>query len=585
MKLFPTLFKSIKKFYAAQFDVTFFPDAYEDNCFCGPYSFEVKMASDMDVCTNYPDFAVICSFIENFSEKLKLNLPNIEELQLLLENTENVNPNLAQLVAQLLRKINKSVKYDKWERGLQRFAHTYSHQDGWELERFGFKKAKLEVKIRVFKNLLETQFDGYKSFKEKVNLVSAKELRLQPCGRDKHGVSYWCQLDEFANLRVYRDDQDEETWKLVARSREELVELIDELEKKNPSSIGRETSVDESESGITTPMVLSEAPTPVDSKAATPVTSGRTSPVLDTGQVKDKLNESESVVQTSKLSTEVIAKKEKVEKKRKQSREEESSETVPSSDGSLTNNKDIPAIDNPDKPREVNLVKNVEEKPETKTDLVTKAKSNESLPTEVHKTIDLRSNIKKTESPEFKKKASNLDAIINMSVSKSVGEKLGGKLEAKVAAIKELPPPSLRKEKLLTSKENIVKRDGKHPNSSNEEKEKSLQETAYKEVSVKQLPTKIPKEPDKNVRLEEEKRKLDEQGEFEPINKKSKLDTMNESQNTSQSKIGEKSLEPSVKSVPTSKKLSSVEEIESNEKSVKKIPEISQQVDTKNIAK
>lgn len=89
LKLFPTLFKSIKKFYDAQFDVTFFPDAFEDNCFCGPYSFEVKMASDMDVCTNYPDFAVICSFIENFSEKLKLNLPNIEELQLLLENTEN----------------------------------------------------------------------------------------------------------------------------------------------------------------------------------------------------------------------------------------------------------------------------------------------------------------------------------------------------------------------------------------------------------------------------------------------------------------------------------------------------------------
>lgn len=50
-----------------------------------------------------------------------------------------------------MRKINKGVKFDKWERGLQRFAHSYSHQDGWELERFGFKKAKLEVKIRVLK--------------------------------------------------------------------------------------------------------------------------------------------------------------------------------------------------------------------------------------------------------------------------------------------------------------------------------------------------------------------------------------------------------------------------------------------------
>lgn len=62
-----------------------------------------------------------------------------------------VSPILGQTVSQLLRRINKSVKTDRWERGLQRFAHSYSHQDGWELERFGFKKAKLECKIRVLK--------------------------------------------------------------------------------------------------------------------------------------------------------------------------------------------------------------------------------------------------------------------------------------------------------------------------------------------------------------------------------------------------------------------------------------------------
>lgn len=69
----------------------------------------------------------------------------------------------------------------------------------------------------IFQTLLEAQFDLYKSFKDKVNSLAANELRLQPCGRDKKGVSYWCQLDECANLRVYSDDQDEETWTLVAR--------------------------------------------------------------------------------------------------------------------------------------------------------------------------------------------------------------------------------------------------------------------------------------------------------------------------------------------------------------------------------
>nr|XP_045592211.1 uncharacterized protein LOC123754093 [Procambarus clarkii] len=255
-------------------------------------------SNDEDLCTSHADFAVICSFIDKFGEKLGLTLPNIGELQSSLEDTDNVNPLVSQCVSQLLRRINKSVKLDRWERGLQRFAHSYSHQDGWELERFGFKKAKLEVKIRVLKNLLEAQFDLYKSFKDKVNLLGANELRLQPCGRDKKGVSYWCQLDECANLRVYSDDQDDETWTLVASTREELVALIAELDSESPPGASREMSVDGSHSGTATPMGLSEAPTPVDSKAPTPVASGRTSPVIDTGQdgeKKDKPEESKEM--------------------------------------------------------------------------------------------------------------------------------------------------------------------------------------------------------------------------------------------------------------------------------------------------
>ncbi|KAK8741318.1 hypothetical protein OTU49_002613, partial [Cherax quadricarinatus] len=254
----------------------------------------VKMASnDEDLCTSHADFAVVCSFIDKFGEKLGLTLPNIGELQSSLEDTDNVSPLVSQSVSQLLRRINKSVKLDRWEKGLQRFAHSYSHQDGWELERFGFKKAKLEVKIRVLKNLLEAQFDLYKSFKDKVNLLGANELRLQPCGRDKKGVSYWCQLDDCANLRVYSDDQDEETWTLVASSREELVALIAELDSESPLGASREMSVDGSHSGTATPVGLSEAPTPVDSKAPTPVASGRTSPVIDTGQDGEKKDEME----------------------------------------------------------------------------------------------------------------------------------------------------------------------------------------------------------------------------------------------------------------------------------------------------
>ena len=35
----------------------------------------------------------------------------------------------------LLRKLKKTVSFDKWERVLTRFTFTYSSEDGWELDR------------------------------------------------------------------------------------------------------------------------------------------------------------------------------------------------------------------------------------------------------------------------------------------------------------------------------------------------------------------------------------------------------------------------------------------------------------------
>ncbi|MPC85837.1 hypothetical protein E2C01_080635 [Portunus trituberculatus] len=46
-------------------------------------------SNDEDLCTSHADFAVICSFVEKFGEKLGLTLPNIGELQSSLEDTDN----------------------------------------------------------------------------------------------------------------------------------------------------------------------------------------------------------------------------------------------------------------------------------------------------------------------------------------------------------------------------------------------------------------------------------------------------------------------------------------------------------------
>jgi hypothetical protein len=53
------------------------------------------------------------------------------------------------------------------------------------------------------------------------------------------------QCDDFANLRVYKDDPDEETWELVAQTHDELKQLIEQLQ--NGPTFIKDTSKEASE--------------------------------------------------------------------------------------------------------------------------------------------------------------------------------------------------------------------------------------------------------------------------------------------------------------------------------------------------
>jgi len=58
---------------------------------------------------------------------------------------------LVELHVKLMRKLKKSVSFDRWEKAATKFVHTYSDQDGWEIERFGYKKANIGIKLRLLK--------------------------------------------------------------------------------------------------------------------------------------------------------------------------------------------------------------------------------------------------------------------------------------------------------------------------------------------------------------------------------------------------------------------------------------------------
>lgn len=65
--------------------------------------------------------------------------------------------------------------------------------------------------------LFEAQFDSNVKFKAEINKLESSMLRSQPLGWDKSGIAYWVQFDRACNLRVYKEDIDEEKWNIVAK--------------------------------------------------------------------------------------------------------------------------------------------------------------------------------------------------------------------------------------------------------------------------------------------------------------------------------------------------------------------------------
>lgn len=165
-----------------------------------------------------------------------------------------VSPELQDIHVKLLRKLKRSVNPEKWEKAIIKYCYFYGGtDDAFEIERYGYLHSSLAVKLRIIKNLLEGQFDVNAKFKNLINAKPSHELRLEPFGKDKDGNVYYMQRDEKANIKIYQENQDEESWTVVASNREELVKLIEELKGYRPIRPLSKDLIDEDSSSNSRP--------------------------------------------------------------------------------------------------------------------------------------------------------------------------------------------------------------------------------------------------------------------------------------------------------------------------------------------
>ncbi|KAI1730701.1 remodeling and spacing factor 1 [Ditylenchus destructor] len=209
---------------------------------------------DASLLYQEPVYAEVCSFFNLFGALMgmkPISFSRIDKMFCTFHNGQ-VDTELIDLHIQLMRKIYlKSARADKWEQSLLKFCSVCPSLESelLELERYNYVDLPLSVKLSVLKALCESQFDCNVKFKENIfNTYQTGEMRLAPIGVDKHGLSYYYQQDYELNIRVYTvepDDMSGGTWTLRAKSKNELLFLIDSL--KSPDFGKKQDSKEDDE--------------------------------------------------------------------------------------------------------------------------------------------------------------------------------------------------------------------------------------------------------------------------------------------------------------------------------------------------
>ncbi|ESO07425.1 hypothetical protein HELRODRAFT_134872, partial [Helobdella robusta] len=150
-----------------------------------------------------PNFAVVCSFLEKYESLLSLPEISFDNLEKWITEQRPMCHTMKDLLMGLLKRWKSSVNDERFSRYLVKFCQTYSLEDASQLEKLGFEKCDINLKLRLMKALMEQQFDTNMKFKDKLDGMPPDLLRVQPIGRDIYGRKYWSFMDKDMNLRVF----------------------------------------------------------------------------------------------------------------------------------------------------------------------------------------------------------------------------------------------------------------------------------------------------------------------------------------------------------------------------------------------
>jgi len=179
---------------------------------------------------NNPNYGVILCFLDKFRTYIDIQdypLRLLEEN--LLSDQENISRRLIDFHLALLKRISlgKGAQRDKFVPIITKFAYRFDYDDGEHLKTNGYSQAQIDIKLRILKNLLETQFDHNQGFKTALLEKQSFEVRSQPFGRDRSGASYWLFMDSECFIRLFRENiDDDQSWINIAKDKDELENII-----------------------------------------------------------------------------------------------------------------------------------------------------------------------------------------------------------------------------------------------------------------------------------------------------------------------------------------------------------------------